>query len=247
MRFLFGINPALAALRARPHGVERVYLAEGASQGALRELFARAREAGIRVDRVPRPRLDRMTSGAVHQGVVLEVKEYEYVEPSDLVERAKSSGEPALIVVLDGILDPQNLGAIVRSALAFGAHGVVIPRDRAASVTAVVAKAAAGALEHLPVARATNLAATIGDLRDRGIWTAAADPTADRTPENLDLSGPAAIVVGSEGKGVRRLVLERCDDRVRIPIGPKTGSLNAAAAAAVLLYEASRQRRAKPR
>ena len=246
VRYVFGINPSIAALRAHADQVERVHLAEGAHQGALKEIVARARRAGLRVDHLPRVRLTSMVEGAVHQGVVLEMKEYTYAQPEDFVAAAKSAGEQPLIVILDGIQDPQNLGAIVRSAHAFGAHGVVVSKDRAAGVTGAASKASAGALEHLPVARATNLARVLEVYKEAGVWIAAATPDGDRLPQQLDLKGSSALVVGAEGGGIRRLLLERSDFRVRIPIRGATGSLNASVAAAVLLYEAHRQRMAEP-
>jgi 23S rRNA (guanosine2251-2'-O)-methyltransferase len=250
VRYVFGINPALAAVRARPEEIEKIFLAEGARQSAIQEIVARARKAGVRIEHAPRERLNSMVEGAVHQGVVLEVQEYAYADPEDLVALAREADEKPLIVALDGIQDPQNLGAVIRSAYAFGAHGVLVPKDRAAGVTSAVSKASAGALEHVRVARATNLSRALEGYKSEGIWIAAASQDGDQLPENVDLAGPVAVVVGGEGVGIHRLILERSDFRIRIPIRPASGSLNASAAAAVVLYEASRQRRlgeAKPR
>lgn len=245
MRYVYGVNPALAALRARPGEIERIYLADGARQTAVGEILARARKARIRVDRLPRERLSAMAEDGVHQGVVLEVKEYAYADLADLLAAAKAAGEPPLVVVLDGIQDPHNLGAIVRSAHAFGAHGVIVARDRAAGVTGAVVKASAGALEHTRLARVVNVARTVGELKESGLWAVAASPDGDRAPEDVDLAMPTALVIGSEGAGIRRLVQESCDLRVRIPIRAEGGSLNAAQAASLLLYEADRQRRSR--
>ncbi len=244
MRYVYGINPALAVLRKHPEQVERVFIAQGARQSAMQEIVARARESGVRVDLADRDRLGTLSDGGVHQGVVVEVREYEYAEPEDLVAAARAANEAPLLVVLDGIQDPQNLGAIIRSALAFGAHGAVIAKDRATGVTGTVAKASAGAVEHLRVARVTNLAQSLAALKKDGLWIAAATPQGESLPSQVDLTGPMALVIGAEGVGIRRLVLEQADFRVRIPIRAAAGSLNASAAAAVMLYEASRQRQA---
>jgi 23S rRNA (guanosine2251-2'-O)-methyltransferase len=181
----------------------------------------------------------------VHQGVVLKVAEFSYAQLEDVVEKASAEGQTGLVLVLDGIEDPHNLGALVRSAFALGAHGVVIAKDRAAGVTPVVVKASAGAVAHLPIARVTNLSRALADLKDAGFWVTAADLKGDRRPDEVDLKGPSALVVGSEGEGIRHGVLEKCDFRVRIPMAGPLGSLNASVAGALLLYEAARQRRGK--
>ena len=238
-RIVFGVNPVLEALRAHPDQVERILLAEGAKPHALAEIQSRARTARVRVETLPRARLDSAAEGGVHQGVVAEVAEFRYVELEDLLEPREA---PPLIVLLDGIQDPHNLGALIRSAHAFGANGVVIPQDRAAGVTGVAVKASAGATEHCPVARVVNLSRAVEQLKEANIWTAAAVVDGDTLPWQLDLKGPSALVIGAEGKGVRPLVAKTCDHRVRIPMAGSLGSLNASAAGATLLYEAVRQR-----
>lgn len=245
-RYLYGVNPVLEALRARPGQLERLIVADGQlSASAAAEIFSRAREAGLQVDRFPREKLNALAAGGVHQGVVARVRSFEYATLEDVLEAAAASGRPPLVVVLDGIQDPHNLGAIIRSAHALGAHGVVIAQDRAAQVTGAVAKASAGAVEHCAVARVTNIRRALEELKEAGLWVAAADPEGPVSLSAAPLDGPLAIVVGAEGPGVRKGVLEACDHRVRIPMLGKVASLNASVSAALLLYEALRQRQVK--
>lgn len=246
-RFVFGVNPVLEVLRARPGEVEGLYVADGLGRSAAAEIFTRAREANVRVHRVPRERLAAFAEGGVHQGVVAEVRSFQYAELEDLIARAKASDRPPLLVALDGIQDPHNLGAIIRSAHALGAHGVVIPKDRAAAITGAVAKASAGAVEHCPVARVTNLSRALEELKEQGFWVAVADPEGDLPLPDARLDGALVAVVGAEGQGVRRGVLEHCDLRLRIPMAGQVGSLNASVSAAILLYEIARQRAAADR
>ena len=246
-RYVYGVNPVLEALRAHAERVERLFTAEGQlAAKAAAEIFSRARDSGIRVERVPRERLAAMADGGVHQGIIAELRGFEYVEVADLLEAAEKSGRPPLLVVLDGIQDPHNFGAIIRSAHALGAHGVVIAKDRAVPVTGVVAKASAGAVEHCPVARVVNLSRTLEELKEAGVWIAAADPHSNQPLWSARLDGPLALVVGAEGAGVRPGVLEHCDFRLGIPMLGQVGSLNASVSAAILLYEAARQRGARP-
>lgn len=243
MSIIFGVNPVLEALRANPKRVEKIYVAQGAVNPRVAgELFRRARDAGVKVDQVPRERLGRLSDGGVHQGVVAEVREFEYVGLEALIEAARASGRPPLVVVLDGIQDPHNLGAIIRSAHAFGAHGVVIMKDRAVGMTGTAVKASAGAAAHCPVARVTNLSRALEQLKEAGFWSVAADPEGDQPLWQARLDGPLAIVVGAEGTGVRKGVLGHCDLRVRIPMVGQVASLNASVSAGVLLAEIARQR-----
>jgi 23S rRNA (guanosine2251-2'-O)-methyltransferase len=242
-RFVFGVNPVLEALRARPDEIESLYVAEGQlGRGPAAELLSRARDAGVRVRRLPRERLSTLAEGGVHQGVVAEVRTFSYAELDDVLHRAQASGRPPLLVALDGIQDPHNLGAIIRSAHALGAHGVIIPKDRAAPVTGAAGKASAGAIEHCPVARVTNLSRALEQLKENGLWAAAADPDGAQVLYDARLDGPLVLVVGAEGAGVRRGVLESCDFRLRIPMAGQVASLNASVSAAILLYEVARQR-----
>ena len=246
-RYAWGANPLLELLRARPQDVERVFVAQGVrTAGPAGEVVARARKAGIQVDHVPRERLDRMAQGGAHQGLVAEVRHFDYAPLELLVERAKAQGRLALLVVLDGVQDPHNLGAIIRSAHGFGAQGVIVPKDRAANVTGAVAKASAGALAHCPVARVTNLSRTLEALRDEGFWSVVLAPDGGSPIFDLKLDGPLVLVVGAEGEGVRDLVASKCDFRASIPMGGKVGSFNASVSAGVALYEIVRQRQQAP-
>ena len=244
-RWVWGVNPVLEALRAHPEQVERLYLVDGlVGSTAAAEILSRGRDAGLKVDYLERDRLTSMIGGGVHQGVVAEVREYQYKELEDLLELAKASGRPPLLVVLDGIQDPHNLGAIIRSAHSFGAHGVIVARDRAAGVTGMVAKSSAGAIEHCPVARVVNIGRALEQLKEGGFWTVAADPEGTQPAWEAKLDGPLAVVVGSEGPGVRDGVLSKCDFKVLIPMSGQVASLNASVSAGILLYEVSRQRAA---
>nr|WP_256445467.1 23S rRNA (guanosine(2251)-2'-O)-methyltransferase RlmB [Pyxidicoccus parkwaysis] len=246
-RFVYGVNPVLEALRAKPEEVERLYLVEGQlGARAAGELLSRARDAGIRVEKVTRERLASLAEGGVHQGVVVELRGYTYAELADVLEAAKASGQPPLVVVLDGIQDPHNLGAIIRSAHALGAHGVVIAKDRAVQVTGTVAKASAGAVEHTRIARVVNVSRALEELKEAGLWVAAADVDAKEPMWSARLDGPLALVVGAEGAGVREGVLKHCDFRLRIPMTGQVGSLNASVSAGILLYEVARQRGSAP-
>ena len=241
-RFVYGVNPVLEALRVHPNEVVRVLLERGKegrrSQGADRVSHAAAR-AGVRVEDVRRGELAHRSRSGVHQGVGAELADFRYAELDEVLAGFRG---PALLLVLDGVTDPQNLGALVRSAHALGAHGVVLPKDRAAGVTPAAFKAAAGALEHCPVARVTNLSRALERMKEQGIWTVALAAEADQELSALDLTVPTALVLGSEGAGVRPLVRKTCDHLARIPMAGQVGSLNVAAAGAVALYEIARQR-----
>ncbi|HVE85424.1 MAG TPA: 23S rRNA (guanosine(2251)-2'-O)-methyltransferase RlmB [Myxococcales bacterium] len=243
VRTVYGLRPVLEALRARPGEIEQLYVSQGEvpSRHAA-EIFSRAREAGVRVQKLPRERLATLAQGGVHQGVVAELRELDYADVADLLEEARSRRQPPLLVVLDGIQDPHNLGAIIRSAHALGAHGVVIPKDRAVQVTGAVTKAAAGATEHTRIARVTNLSRALEEMKEAGLWVAAAEPASDQALWDARLDGPLALVVGAEGSGVRENVLKHCDLKVRIPMAGKVASLNASVSAGLLLYEVARQR-----
>jgi len=239
------MNPVRELLRAGGEGIAELWLAEGAGRGrAFDELTRLSRRTAAKVRTAPRQKLDRLAGSQAHQGVVAVVSDYRYRDLDELIAAAGASGEPPLLVLLDGVEDPQNLGAIVRSAHALGAHGVVIPRDRAAGVTPAAAKASAGAVEHCPVARVVNLTQTLERLKGLGIWSVAADAEGERPLPEVDLTGPVALVVGGEGRGVRPLVKRTCDHIARIPMAGQVASLNASVAAAIVLYEAARQRRA---
>jgi 23S rRNA (guanosine2251-2'-O)-methyltransferase len=243
MRVVYGLNPVRELLRAANAEVSELWLAEGGTRGAaFAELERLARKAGAKLRAAPRPKLDRLAGTDRHQGIVAVVADFRYAELDELVAAAKASGRPPLLVVLDGVEDPHNLGAIIRSALALGAHGVVIPKDRAVGVTPAVAKASAGAVERLPVARVTNVAQAIEALKGEGIWSIALAADGDRPLAGHDLRGAIALVLGSEGEGLRPLVRKTCDLAARIPMSGDLDSLSVSASAAVALYETARQR-----
>ncbi|MBO0680795.1 23S rRNA (guanosine(2251)-2'-O)-methyltransferase RlmB [Mycolicibacterium sp. S2-37] len=240
---VLGRNPVVECLRAHVPATA-LYVALGTeADERVTESVQIAADAGIPILEVPRPDLDRMSSNALHQGLALQVPPYDYAHPDDLLAAARRDGSPALLVALDNISDPRNLGAIVRSVAAFGGHGVVIPQRRSASVTAVAWRTSAGAAARLPVARATNLTRTLKSLADSGIQIVGLDAGGDTTIDEIDATGPTVVVVGSEGKGLSRLVRENCDAVVSIPMAGPTESLNASVAAGVVLAEIARQRR----
>jgi 23S rRNA (guanosine2251-2'-O)-methyltransferase len=236
-----GRNAVIEALRAGT-AIDKIYIAKGETDAALGHIASTARERGVVVVEADRRKLDGMSRTKSHQGVIAVSAVREYVEVDDILAAAREKGEAPLIVVCDELSDPHNLGAVIRTAECAGAHGVVIPKRRSAGLTAIVAKTSAGAVSYLPVARVPNLTALLKDLKKEGLWvfgTAADGPT---SLYEADLKGPAAIVIGSEGDGMSRLVREQCDFLVSIPMRGRVNSLNASAAAAVVLYEAVRQR-----
>ena len=242
---LYGLLPVLEALRAGNRRVERVTVAEGAHESRLHELLELARANGVPVRRAPRAELQRMAAGANHQGVIANVSAVAYADADELLEKLAArarSADPPLAVVLDGVEDPRNLGAIIRTAECAGVDGLFIPERRAAGLTETVAKAAAGALEYLPVARAPNVARLVEDFKARGVWTIGTDADANIEYTDWDWTQPCALLLGGEGAGLRRLVRERCDALVRIPLRGRITSLNVSVAAGIVLYEALRQR-----
>ncbi|OBF05145.1 23S rRNA (guanosine(2251)-2'-O)-methyltransferase RlmB [Mycobacterium sp. 852002-10029_SCH5224772] len=239
---VLGRNPVLECLRAGVPATA-LYVALGSeADERLTESVSRAADLGISILEVPRTDLDRMTSNHLHQGIALQVPPYNYAHPDDLLAAAIGS-PPALLVALDNISDPRNLGAIVRSVAAFGGHGVLIPQRRSASVTAVAWRTSAGAAARVPVARATNLTRTLTDWANRGVRVIGLDAGGDTTLDDVDGTDPLVVVVGSEGKGLSRLVRQNCDEVVSIPMAQNAESLNASVAAGVVLAEISRQRR----
>jgi 23S rRNA (guanosine2251-2'-O)-methyltransferase len=240
---VLGRNPVLECLRAGAPA-SALYVALGTeADERLTESVTRAADRGIAILEVPRTDLDRMSTNGLHQGIALQVPPYSYAHPDDLLATATSDTSPALLVALDNISDPRNLGAIVRSVAAFAGHGVLIPQRRSASVTAVAWRTSAGAAARVPVARATNLNRTLKDWADAGLQIVGLDAGGDTTLDELDGTGPLVVVVGSEGKGLSRLVRQNCDTVVSIPMAGPTESLNASVAAGVVLAEIARQRR----
>lgn len=240
---VLGRNPVVECLRAGVPATALYVVLGTESDERLTESVTRAADAGIAILEVQRHDLDRLSANGLHQGIALQVPPYEYAHPDDLLASATGDVAPALLVALDNISDPRNLGAIVRSTAAFGGHGVVIPQRRSASVTAVAWRTSAGAAARLPVARATNLTRTLKSWADEGVQVVGLDAGGDTLLDDLDGSGPTVLVVGSEGKGLSRLVRENCDAVVSIPMAGPTESLNASVAAGVVLAEIARQRR----
>ena len=238
-----GRNAVLEALRAGTP-IDKIYLARGETDRTLGRIAAQARESGAVVVEVDRRKLDAMSATHSHQGVIAVAAAREYARVEDILEVAAQRGEAPLVVVCDEISDPHNLGAIIRTAECAGAHGVIIPKRRSAGLTAVVAKTSAGAVAHVPVARVPNIPALLKDLKKQGVWVFGTAADGTTALYDADLKGPAAIVIGSEGDGMTRLAAENCDFLVSIPMRGKLNSLNASAAAAILLYEAVRQRMA---
>lgn len=236
---LVGRNPIREALRAGTP-VEKLIVASGDLSGAAMDIIALAREKRVVVQRVERFRLDQIYPA--HQGMIAYVAQAEYSTVADIMDYAREKGEDPFIVVLDGITDPHNLGAIIRSAECAGAHGVIIPERRSCGLTPVVAKAAAGSLAYMRVARVTNLNRTIDELKAQGVWFSAAALDGEDA-FSADLTGPIALVIGSEGDGISRLTLEKCDRRITLPMSGRIDSLNASVAAGILLYEVMRARR----
>ena len=236
-----GRNAVIEALRTGT-AIDKIYLAKGETDKTLGHIASRAREAGIVVVDADRRKLDAMSRTHSHQGVIALAAVREYVSVESILERAAQKGEKPLLVVCDEISDPHNLGAILRTAECAGAHGVIIPKRRSAGLTAIVAKTSAGAVSYMPVARVANISATLKELQEKGVWIFGTAADGNTTLYSADLKGPAAIVIGSEGDGMSRLVREGCDFLVSIPMQGRISSLNASAAAAILLYEAVRQR-----
>ena len=237
-----GRNAVIEALRTEA-SIDKIFIQKGEVDKTLGHIASKARAAGIVVVEADRRKLDGMSRTHAHQGVIALAAVREYVSVDDILADAAAKNEPPLIVVCDEISDPHNLGAIIRTAYCAGAHGVVIPKRRSAGLTSVVAKTSAGAVSHMKVARVPNIPSLLKDLKKQGVWIFGTAAGASTDLYSADLKGPAAIVIGSEGDGMSRLVAENCDFLVSIPMKGHISSLNASAAAAILLYEAVRQRR----
>ena len=236
--FVAGRNPVVESLRASVPAAALYVGARVQHDERISEAIKLAADRGVAVLEAGAAELDRLTGGALHQGLALRVRPYDYAHPDDLLARAADAGQLPLIVALDGVTDPRNLGAVARSAAAFGAHGVVVPSRRGAGVTAGAWKASAGALARVPVARAANLARALASYRDAGVFVAGLDAAGDTPVRDLELAtAPLALVVGSEGRGLSRIVAQACDVLVRIPIAARTESLNVGVAAGIALYE----------
>ena len=238
---LEGRNAVLEALKS-DRSIDRLLIIDQEQQtGPIKHIIAEARKKGVVTHFEPKEKIEQVSNTGKHQGVIAYVAAYDYVEVDDLIKKAEEKGEAPFLVVLDSIEDPHNLGAILRTANIAGVHGIIIPKRRAVGLTATVAKTSAGAIEYTPVARVTNIARTIEELKQKGIWVFAADMDGQLMYQ-VDFKGPIALVIGGEGKGVSRLVKEKCDLVASIPMKGDISSLNASVATSVLVYEALRQR-----
>ncbi len=237
---IIGRNPVMEALKAG-RNIDTIYVSRGEKQGSVGKIIAMARDAGILIKETDPKKLGFMCGNANHQGVIAKVAAHGYASVDDIFARAEEKDENPFIIIADEISDPHNLGAIIRSAECAGAHGVIVPKRRSATLNYTVDKTAAGALEYIPVARVSNLAAVMEELKERGVWIYGTDMEGE-TWCQTDLKGPLALVVGSEGKGMGRLVREHCDFILSLPLSGNINSLNASVAAGIVMYEVSRQR-----
>ncbi|HJV30731.1 MAG TPA: 23S rRNA (guanosine(2251)-2'-O)-methyltransferase RlmB [Bacillales bacterium] len=238
--YIIGKNPVIEALKSN-RDINKILIAEGSQRGQMQQITQLARESNVIVQFVPKKKIDQVTDG-IHQGVLAYIAAYQYAEMDDLFAAAEKNNEPPFFLLLDEIEDPHNLGSIMRTADAVGAHGIIIPKRRAVGLTATVAKASTGAIEYIPVVRVTNMARTIDELKDRGVWIAGTDATGSDDYRRMDGSLPLGLVIGSEGKGMGRLIREKCDFLIHLPMVGKVTSLNASVAASVLMYEIYRKR-----
>ncbi len=240
MRIIEGRNPVIEALRSEVQ-IDTILISKEAAQGSLNKIIELAKTKNILVKNVDKATLDRLSENKRHQGVIAEAMEYEYKDIDDMLNYAKKRGEKPFVVILDEITDVHNLGAIIRTAECLGAHGVIIPKRRAAQINGVVAKSSAGAIEYLPVARVTNISQTLEELKEKGLWIYGADMNGKNIyEEKFDV--PVGLVIGSEGSGIGRLVKEKCDNLVKIPMKGNINSLNASCAASIIIYEIMKQR-----
>ncbi len=241
MRIIEGRNPVIEALRSEAQ-IDTILINKDAAQGSLNKIFELAKEKNILIKNVDKALLDRISESKNHQGVIAEAMEYEYKDLDDIFSHAKEKGEKPFIVILDEVTDVHNLGSIIRSAECLGAHGVIIPKRRSAQVNGVVAKSSAGAIEYLPICRVTNIVDTVETLKERGLWIYGADMSGDKYVYEEKFDSPVGLVIGSEGKGIGRLIKEKCDVLVKIPMKGHINSLNASNAAAIMIYEIMKQR-----
>ncbi|WP_312563416.1 23S rRNA (guanosine(2251)-2'-O)-methyltransferase RlmB [Anaerospora sp.] len=242
--FVAGRNSVAEVLKSG-RSINKILVAKGERHGAIKEIIGQARSQGLVVQEVDPAKLDQITEGMRHQGVVAMVAPVAYAELEDILGKAQESGEQPFIVLLDELEDPHNVGAILRTSDATGVHGVLLPKRRSSRLTATVAKTSAGAVEYVPVARIGNISQTLKKLKKQGLWVVGADMDGDKNYYEADLTGPIVVVVGSEGQGMGRLTKEECDFVVRIPMKGKITSLNASVACSLLLYEVLRQRELK--
>ncbi|MGB9779913.1 23S rRNA (guanosine(2251)-2'-O)-methyltransferase RlmB [Caldanaerobacter sp.] len=240
---IYGRNPVMEAIKSGKE-IEKIYVSKNAG-GNISKIIAMAKESGIVVSTADSDTLKRLANTSNHQGIVAVGALYQYFELEDILDYPEKKGEKPFLLILDGITDPHNMGAIIRSAEAFGVHGVIIPKRRSVGINATVVKASAGAVEHIKVAKVSNINGAIKKLKERGIWIVGSDVQAEKNFEELDYDFPLALVIGSEGEGISRLVLENCDFIVKIPMKGKINSLNASVAASILMYGILSKRQGK--
>ena len=242
MAIIEGRNPIIEALKNnRP--IEKIMVNKASKEGSIKKILAMAKENKVIIQEVDRHKLDEMSESHAHQGVIAITSDYRYYDLDEILEIPRQNGEDPFFIILDGITDPHNLGSIIRTADAVGAHAVIIPKSRSVQITPIVAKASAGAVEYLPVCKVTNIVNTIKTLKENGLWIAAVDMDG-QTFYQQNLGGPLGLVVGSEGEGISRLVKQNCDFTVSMPMSGNVTSLNASVAGGILLYEVYRQRNA---
>ncbi len=240
LQYVSGRNPVLEILKANKE-IDKLFILKGDLQGSINKIIGMAKDRNIVIQEVDKNKLDHLSEGRVHQGVVALITSYEYASVEDILQKAKEKNQDPFIIILDEIEDPHNLGAIIRTAECAGAHGIIIPKRRSASVNQTVYKSSAGAVEHILVAKVTNINASIEDLKKKGLWIYGADMHGTDFHFNTSLKGPIALVIGNEGKGLSKLTKEKCDVLVKIPMLGNITSLNASNAAAILIYERVRQ------
>jgi len=238
--YIVGRNPVLEVLKTEKE-IDKIYVAKGELKGSINKIISIAKDKNIVIQYVDKKKLDQIAQGINHQGVAALVTPYDYHSIDDILNKARESKKPPFIIILDGIEDPHNLGSIIRTAECAGAHGIIIPKRRAAQVTETVYKSSAGAVEHMLIAKVSNISNTIDKLKEEGLWIYGADAYGENYYFDTDLKGPIALVIGSEGKGISKLVKEKCDFLLKIPMYGKISSLNASNAASILIYEVVRQ------
>lgn len=231
-----GRNAVMEAIKGN-RTIEALYITTGQTEGSINAIKKLAREKKLVIKEVDKKKLDSLSGGAVHQGVVALVTPYKYCEVSEIIEYAKEKGEAPFIVILDELEDPHNLGSIIRTAELCGVHGIIIPKRRNVGITTTVYRASVGAIEYVKVAKVTNINATIDELKEQGIWVYGADIAGDEYSYEVDFSGPCALIIGNEGKGIAKLTLKKCDKLVKIPMVGKINSLNASVAGGIMMYE----------
>ncbi len=238
--FIAGRNPVIEALKAG-RDINKIWIAEGSQKGSVQQIIGLAKDLNVMVQYVPKKKIEQMVQEN-HQGVVAQVAAYQYAELEDLFKKAEKANEDPFFILLDELEDPHNLGSVMRTADAVGAHGIIIPKRRAVGLTHTVAKASTGAIEHIPVARVTNLAQTVDKLKEKGLWIAGTDAKGKQDFRQLDGTLPICLIIGSEGKGMSRLLGDKCDFLIHLPMKGHVTSLNASVAASILMYEVFRKR-----